>query len=505
MTSVKAAAAIAVVAVIVIAVGAYALLNNGGGNGSDSPVDAIDTNVEVGDSYTLLTSSSGPTLGAETSTTYEVTGVYGEDLSVDVTTDSTTNSTNMTKDAFLENVSVTEGSLVGEVVGTENLSTSKGTVACTIYRNAVSANDISIEILEWISTGSNIIYKTQLTTTHAGTTDVETISLVDTNMIGESNPGDIVVPDTPVADGEIRTDLQPGDYIEFTKHDDGRPEKERYTIISVDDRYVTYRESGDDDRERAPIDSFLGLIIYNGDSVPLKTETITTVYGDIECNVYEYQFFGSILDFDWEDRVVVWASADSNVIYKIESTEDYYDDDDRWEHWYDDIESYYLTDTSLFSSAPGGGSDPTPTPTPSQNRFGIEVSVGDSYTIREDDGETKTYEVIQIQGNRLFVQETEKNMFGYEEVDFDDESANEFLSRILITSEQLENQRYENVGSGTVGDRNCTIYQERYDDDRDSIWVAQSGANYIIWQEGSYWNGQAYDCETLVEYHIANL
>ena len=323
-------------------------------------------------------------------------------------------------------------------------------------------------------------------------------------MIGESNPGDIVVPDTPVADGEIRTDLQPGDYIEFTKHDDGRPEKERYTIISVDDRYVTYRESGDDDRERAPIDSFLGLIIYNGDSVPLKTETITTVYGDISCNVYEYQFFGSILDFDWEDRVIVWASADSNVIYKIESTEDYYDDDDRWEHWYDDIESYYLTDTSLFSSAPGGGSDPTPTPTPSQNRFGIVVSVGDSYTIREDDGETKTYEVIQIQGNRLFVQETEQNRFGTE-VDFDDESANEFLSRILITSEQLENQRYENVGNGTVGDRNCTIYQERYDDDHDSIWVAQTGANYIIWQEGSYWNGQAYDCETLVEYHIANL
>ena len=503
MTSIKAAAAIAVVAVIVIAVGAFAVLNNGGGgNGSDSTVDAIGTNVKVGDMYTLSTSTSGSTLGADLSTTYEVTGVYGDDLSVDVTTGSNTNPTNMTKDEFLDNVSVTAGSLVGEVVGQENLSTSMGTVACTIYRNAVDANEISIEILEWISTGSNIIYKTQMKTIYAGITDVETISLVDTNMIGESKPGDIVVPDTPVASDDVRTDLQPGDFIEFTKHDDGRPEVERYTVVSVDDRTVTYRESGDDDLERASIDSFLGIIIYNGDSVPMTTETISTVYGEISCNVYEYQFFGGILDFDWEDKVVVWASVDNNVIYKIESTEDYYDHDDRWDHWYDDVESYYLTDTSLFSSSPGGGSDPTPTPTPSQNRFGIDVAIGDGYTIRADDGETKTYEVIDIQGSRLFVKETETE-FGHTEVDFDYESANEFLSRIMITHEQLDSQRYENAGSGSVGDRTCTIYVEKNDDDRDAIWVAQSGSNYIIWQEGSYWNGQAYDCETLVEFHIA--
>lgn len=71
MTSVKTAAAIAVVAVIVIAVGAFAVLNGGGGgNGSDSPVDAIGTDVQQGDYYILSSvhSSGQPTtLGADAS------------------------------------------------------------------------------------------------------------------------------------------------------------------------------------------------------------------------------------------------------------------------------------------------------------------------------------------------------------------------------------------------------------------------------------------------------
>ena len=32
-----------------------------------------------------------------------------------------------------------------------------------------------------------------------------------------------------------------------------------------------------------------------------------------------------------------------------------------------------------------------------------------------------------------------------------------------------------------------------------------SGSNYIVWQEGEYWNGHAYDVETIVEISIDSL
>lgn len=525
MTSIKAAAAVVVVVIIVIAAAAVVVFNNngnGGGNGggggssSDSPVDAIGSQVEVDDEYTLLnTVSTSRTLGADntvsTSTNYKVTGVYGDLLSVNVTTDGSTTPTptEMSPDTFLGNVSVVSGTPVGDIVGTENINTGMGTVQCTIYRNTVSANDVSIEILEWIASGSNIIYKTQMTTTQAGETTVDTTSLTDTNMIEQNNPGSIIIPDTPVSAGNIRTDLQVGDYIEFTKYEHGWPETERFTITSINGDMVTYRERGDDDRERTSVENFLSIVRYNGNSAPITTETIETVFGNVQCNVYEYQFWGSVLDFDWEDRVVVWASVEDNTIYKIESTEDYYDYDDRWDHWYDDVESFYLTDTSLFNSAPSGGTGPvdptpTPTPTPSQNRYGIELTVGDTYTISENNGRTTSvYEIIEIQGNRVYVKETESGF--YTEVDFEMESANEFLGRIFATSEQLASQMYQQAGTGTVNGHNCTIYQERYDDDREAIWVQSVGNLNVIWQQADYWNGQAYDADVLVSYNIQSL
>ena len=502
MTSIKTAAAIAVVAVIVIAVGAYALLNNGGGgNGSDSPVDAIDTKVEVGDEYTLLVSTDGGTLGAETSTNYKVTGVYGDDLTVDVTTNNSTQSNNMTKDEFLDNVSVTESSLVGEVIRTEQLNTAMGTVSCTVYRNALTANDASIEILEWIG-GSNVIYKTQMTTTIAGVTDIKTTTLTGTNMITDVQPGESIVPDVPSAGDGLRTELEAGDYIEFTKHDDDDIERERFTVISVNGDMVTYRESGDDDVERTSVNNFLSLVRYSGDSAPIGQETIQTKFGNILCNIYEVNYFGGALDFDWEDRVIVWAAVDDNIIYKIESQDDYWDDDDRWDDWYDDIEAYYLTDTSLFDMAPSEDSGTTPVPTPNDNRFGIELRVGDSYTIRDDDRETVTYEIVQIQGSRLIVKETERGGFGYDDVEFDDESANEFLSRIVINSDQLQRMYSDTGETATIGGVICQVYRELYDDDRETISVQNiGGSNYIIWEKLEEWD----DRDTLIEYNIASL
>ena len=59
--------------------------------------------------------------------------------------------------------------------------------------------------------------------------------------------------------------------------------------------------------------------------------------------------------------------------------------------------------------------------------------------------------------------------------------------------------------SETISGHSCQIYQEKYDDDRDCIWVEQSGDIYIVWQEGEYWNGQAYDVETVTDISIQSM
>lgn len=152
MTSVKTAAAIAVVAVIVIAVGAFAVLNGGGGgNGSDSPVDAIGTDVQQGDYYILSSvySSGQPTtLGADASeqTRYEVASVQGDLLTVNVTPSTGTQYTEtMSKDDYLDDVRITQD-FIGQYQRTETINTGMGSAECMIYfdEQSVGNNVVSI-------------------------------------------------------------------------------------------------------------------------------------------------------------------------------------------------------------------------------------------------------------------------------------------------------------------------------------------------------------------------
>lgn len=117
--------------------------------------------------------------------------------------------------------------------------------------------------------------------------------------------------------------------------------------------------------------------------------------------------------------------------------------------------------------------------------------------IRDDDGRfDERYEIIAIDGSRLTVME--------EDDDWDKEiermSANEFLSKVLITSSQLDSA-YESTGEvDTVNGIDCQVYRERHDDDRERICVQQvSGtSNYIIWEKHEEWD----DTDTLIEIHI---
>ena len=506
MTSVKTAAAIAVVAVIVIAVGAYAVLGGGGGgNGSDSSVDAIGSDVQTGDYYILSSvySSGQPTtLSADASeqTRYEVSSVQGELVTVDVTPSSGSQYTEtMSKDDYLDDVRITQD-FIGQYQRSETISTAMGDVECMIYFDEQSVgNNTVVYTYDWIGKGSNVIYKTEITVASGTTEETFTTTLAGTNLIDKGVSGDgSYIPDQPSSSGgDVRTDLQVGDYIQYVKYDDDDRDRETYTVVRVDGDRVLVRENGDDDTDWMLASDFIKLVKYDGTGKQLGTETIQTDFGTIDCTIYSYGwFYGDVLDFD--DGVVVWVGGDG-VIYKLESLDDYYDDDD-WDDRYD-RESYYLTGTSLLNAGTGGGITPTPEPDPSDNRFGIELTVGDYYVIRDDDDRyDERYEIIAIDGNRLTVMEEDDGGWDKE---IERMSANEFLSKVMITSSHLDSA-YESTGEvDTVNGIDCQVYRERYDDDRERICVQQvfGTSNYIIWEKHEDWN----DTETLIKLSIQTL
>ena len=497
MTSVKTAAAIAVVAVIVIAVGAFAVLNGGGGgNGSDSPVDAIGTDVQQGDYYILSSvySSGQPTtLGADASeqTRYEVASVQGDLLTVNVTPSTGSQYTEtMSKEDYLDDVRITQD-FIGQYQRTETISTGMGNVECMIYFDEQSVgNNVIVYTYDWIGKDSNVIYKTEITIRSNASSETYTTVLKSTNMIDTSTSVD--VPSTPSIDtSTVRDEIVRGDYIEYTEYNERgwREDVERFTVLEVRDGWVFYTDDDDwewDDSERISQEGFRNLLIYSGTDSPVRTETIETEFGNVSCNVYQPKYYPG---FDWDEQITFYVGASDDVIYMFTITE--------WDDWRDEVETYKLTGTSLFNAGSGGGSTPTPDPDPADNRFGVELAVGDYYVIRDDDGRfDERYEIIAIDGSRLTVME--------EDDDWDKEiermSANEFLSKVLITSSQLDSA-YESTGEvDTVNGIDCQVYRERHDDDRERICVQQvSGtSNYIIWEKHEEWD----DTDTLIEIHI---
>lgn len=525
MTSIKSIAAIVVVVIVVIAAAAYVILRDDGDGGNKvQSVGAIGYDVDVGDYYVLATSDSAAQPAGPISTytdtlvtnetRYEVTMDLGDGL-VAVNNSNTGVTEVLPVDDFLMEVTVLEAP-VGEYQRNDTVTYNGKTVECMIYMDQqIVGGATYVTTYDWIGVDTNIIYRTEVTVNTSGNVSTSITELRDTNMIQQGTAGDIYIPETPSMSNEIRTQLQPGDYIEFSKYEGHYDrEVERLVVESVNGDMVTVREAGDDDRDRVPVSDFLSLVRYNETGTPIGTETISTAFGNYECNVYEMDWkFSMIFDADWEDRIVVWADSSTGTIYKIESQEDYFDHDDRWDDWYDDIESYYLTGTSLLSLTPSSGEgnpgdstdpvnpgDSTEPPVPSDitdTRYNVTLLVGDSYTI-QDGRETTIYEIVAIDNGRLMIKETE----GYD-VDYDWESTYEFLNDILITESQLSSM-YEVTGTtDTVNGVPCTVYIEKYDRDPDAISVQQIDGtqNYIIWEK----NEDLYETETLTSLDIASL
>lgn len=494
--------AVAVVAVVLVASGVYLATRDNGDEGG-SQVDAIGMDVSVGDYYTITSSQSASqpspmtlaaTVGSD-QTKYTVTAIDENTGMIDVSveTPNGTSHETMAKEDFLDDVTVVDQAYIGEYQRNDTIAYAGQNVQCMVFMDQQDVGGATtVTTYDYIGVDSNIIYQTEIVIVSNNTTNTYRTTLTDTNMIGKESSTEVIVPEGSIQTGEIRTQLQVGDYIEFSKYDHDDRDIEGAVVVRIDGNTLYYRELGDDDVERTTVDDFLSLIIYDGSGKMLESQTLNTPFGTMTCNLYEMDWMRSeILDFDWEDRVVLWVAADTGIIYKIEAYEDWREDD-RWGSWHDDVESYYLTGTSLFGDVQQGQTTPGDKPS-SSNRYGVTLDVGDSYTI-QDGRDVETYKILSIDGDRLTVRETEGR-----EVEVERMSANEFLGKIMMTSEQLS--RWDAQGSETINGVTYQVYLELYDDDPERIWVQQVGSNYIVWQTQE----DHYDLEVLTELNIASL
>lgn len=485
MTSVKAAAAIAVVVIVVIAAAAVVLLKDDKGPDSPTWSGAIGNTVDIGDSYTLESTSSN---GTPVSTTYEVVGLFGDSVIVNETVGGVTNTTQDSVSGFLDDVSVSNPT--GIYQRSETLNTWMGAVTCDIYFSEVAAgNATTVSTYDWIGRGTNIIYKTEISIKSGLTTETYTTTLTNTNMIGSTAGVDI--PQPPSISSTVRTELVAGDYIEYTEFQGNwREDVERYTVLSVEGNRILYTDDDDyewDDARWGTPDSFVNLLLYSGTGAPDRTQTIDTVFGTVNCNVYEQSRYPG---FDWDESLTIYVGADDGVIYQFVVSE-----------WGDRDEVYQLTGTSLFlanvpgQGGQGGGTGPV-TPDPGTNAYGVELAVGDYYTIRDsDDRYSETKEIVAIENGRVIVSETSGNRVEMERM-----SANDFLDDIMVTQGQLD--RMTPGGTENVNGISCQIYT--YRDDGETVTIYVDSRN-VVWQkvEPEGWFGN--DTETLVELGIASL
>lgn len=492
MTSIKAVAAIAVVIVVVAAAVAVALTRGGGNDDSQPVTDAIGSSVSVGDRYTLESAYTSPSGTTTTSSTqYEVTAVDGDAVTVSKTSGSTTETVRDSTEGFLDDVAVTGP--VGQYLYSERLATMGGVLCDVYYDDATVGNSqIGVSTTEWIGQGSNVIYQTLIQITSPEGKEIQRITLTDTNMIrDDANPGYVPsTPDRPQQGTSVRTDVQAGDYVQYRDLDDWDTETIR--VISVDNGIVTYTDDDDfdwDDRERLPVEQFLALFMYTGDS-PQGTESLSTsTFGTVRCDVFELGW-GDFPGLDRDETVTLWVGQSDDVIYRAELRE--YGDRD--------VDGYELVATSLFQNAPSGGGDTPDTPAPAAgNRYGVTLAVGDSYTVTDERGIETTYEIAAIDG-RILVKETERIGDRVIDVEYDWETGNEFLEDIMVTQQQID--RMQSAGQEAVGSVQCRMYTYQEDwDETVTLWV---GPNNVVWKVQEQ-DGRETDTDTLTGLNIAAL
>ncbi len=478
----------AAIAVIVV-VAAAAVVMNYGRDGGGPAVDAVGLKEQpaVNDSYTL--SESDVMSETVSDRTYTVTAVNGQNLDVEIATvgsdgSTVTDTQTMTVDDYYANIYFYLEDPDGLPV--ETIDTVWGEKQVYVVTDSATSGNNRFYTTDYVGVGSHIVYRSEIViTTSAGTQSLVT-ELTQSSLFTE-DASSAIDPDGS-SGGQVADTVAVGDYIRWYVTDDGMPYYITCTVTEVDGNWVFYTEEdsddGDIDREETTINGFLGMLIFTPNSWMIQggTESIDAGnYGTVLCDVY-------VIHEDRDEWTEFYVGVDDGVLYRVVEY-----DDNRVD------ETVTLYATSLM----GDGSAGDPTPGTSANPFGIELSVGDCYTITEtEDGrsETTTYTIVAINGGRLTVEEDDGR--GWPELEY--ESAYGFLSEVFVQSGILSG--LTPVGSGTMEVDGVTYRYNEYSfisgDETETYRVAV-GSNLLLQHTST--EGREVETETLVFIRIASL
>lgn len=250
---------------------------------------------------------------------------------------------------FLNNFKPDEGDLEGfTVTGSETLDTPFGRIACEIYE---MAGEDGTEMKVWFCSGNGIAFRVDMSTTNErGYYHIER-TIIESNLFVGSEGSD--TPDTQPS-GELRTDLAPGDRISYILTGTSNGEDMGVNTMTIEVESVgwrfaevtlsntgqqegsrTYFETLDDLRlftspanmlfgmfgmgDPDDYEAVLGMLTSQG------TETIPTVFGDVECERLSLTESGVTMtvwigEGDISYRAMFEGSAESVVIDQGETT-----------------------------------------------------------------------------------------------------------------------------------------------------------------------------------------
>lgn len=278
---------VAVVAIVLASALAYSM-----DRGEDGPVDLeVRTDLQVGDFFTQVNTDAVDGVGSTHTVTSTITAIEGPYTYVVDDVDGVTGDEHPLSSAgFVMSIMVPEGSPEDpyEMAGAETIDTAWGMVSCQVW--VVDKGDEVTTL--WIGEGNNVIFRNESRFVVNGTVYDSVTVLTAASIISAAEPGDH---DTQ---GGIRTDLVPGDYIEYDRYvvsEDGESYEEyRVTVIGIGPELLEVRTeslSGSwSDTEHMSADTFLGLILPPDDLEESYTNTgtsaVLTGLGFAECGVW---------------------------------------------------------------------------------------------------------------------------------------------------------------------------------------------------------------------------
>lgn len=216
---------------------------------------------------------------------------------------------------YLNNIVATSDELAAfERGGSVRLDTALGIVECDIWTGASSDGDMKV----WVCPDNNVVFRVEISATIDGQSYLLVRELIETTLFdaqSPTEPSDVTYADSTYAGMRV------GDFYSYRMESVGIDSSEMTCMVLrfEDDTVTYYMESvGSGEVHEGTTQEFYSAFMMDVSTVDpnevLRTETISTIAGDVECYVLE-------TTADWDGipmDMTMWVSVDSGVNYRVD-------------------------------------------------------------------------------------------------------------------------------------------------------------------------------------------